>query len=306
MAAALAPEEPDMKLGAVFPTTEIGADPVAVRDWARAAEQLGYDHVLIYDHVLGAVHARREPALTGPYTEKDAFHEPFVLLGYLAALTTRLELATGVLILPQRQTALVAKQAAELDLLSGGRLRLGVGTGWNWVEYDSLGVPYAGRGRRLDEQVEVLRRLWREPVVEFRGRYHRIDRAGILPLPGRDIPIWFGGFTEPALRRAAKAGDGFVFGAAPSRMKRLQQSLQAELARLGRAASGFGAEAIVDYSATPDEWRRELELWRQLGGTHFTLRAMDTGAELVGAKRVGYSGPQDYIDALERFKKEIA
>jgi probable F420-dependent oxidoreductase len=295
-----------MRIGAIFPSTEIGSDPAVVRDWAQAAEGLGYHHVVAYDHVLGAVHADREPKLTGPYSELDAFHEPFALFGFLAGVTTRLELATGVLVLPQRQTALVAKQAAEVDLLSRGRLRLGVGSGWNFVEYESLGVPYDRRGSLLDEQVELLRRLWREPVVDFRGRFHRVDRAGILPLPGRDIPLWFGGFTEVALRRAARSGDGFLFGTSPSRMRGLAEALRELLGKQGRDPADFGMEAVVDASDDPDSWGRELELWRELGGTHLSLRAMDTAAEFVGAKRMGFSGPRDYVAALERFRKEIS
>lgn len=294
-----------MQIGAVFPTPEIGNDPAAIRDWAQAAEALGYDHVVTYDHVLGAVHEGRTPPLTGPYTERDAFHEPFVVLTWMAAATRRLEVATGVLILPQRQTALVAKQAAELDLLSEGRLRLGVGTGWNPVEYTALGVPFESRGARLDEQVELLRRLWREPVVDFTGDFHRVDRAGLLPRPGREIPIWFGGFTQVALRRAARCGDGFLFGTTPRRMRGLLEMLRGHLEREGRDADGFGTEAIVDFCRPPEQWRAELETWKELGGTHLSLRAMDTAAEFVGAERVGYRGPQDYIDALERFRKEI-
>jgi probable F420-dependent oxidoreductase len=294
-----------MKLGAVLPTTEIGTDPVAIRDWAQAAESLGYEHVIVYDHVLGAVHADREPKLMGPYTERDPFHEPFVLLAYLAALTQRLALMTGVLILPQRQTALVAKQAAELDLLSRGRLRLGVGTGWNHVEYESLGVPFADRGARLDEQVALLRQLWSAPVIDYHGKFHRIDRAGILPRPERAIPIWFGGFTPVALRRAARAGDGFLFGTSPSRMMGLLASLREQLAAQGRAKMEFGAEAVVDFSAPRDSWGVEIEQWRAGGGTHVALRAMDTASEPVGARRVGYRGPRDYIDALETFAREV-
>jgi probable F420-dependent oxidoreductase len=174
-----------MKIGAVFPHLEIGSDPVVLRDWAQTAEELGYSHLLAYDHVLGAEHADREPKLVGPpYTEESDFHEPLVLFGYFAACTSRVELVTGVIILPQRQTALVAKQAAEVDILSGGRLRLGVGTGWNWVEYDSLGETYATRGPRQEEQVEVLRKLWAEPVIDYTGEWHRVERAGIKPLPG--------------------------------------------------------------------------------------------------------------------------
>jgi probable F420-dependent oxidoreductase len=229
-----------------------------------------------------------------------------VLFGYLAAITERIELCTGVVILPQRQTALVAKQAAEVELLSRGRLRLGVGTGWNHVEYESLGTNFEDRGARLDEQVVLLRRLWREPVVDFRGRFHRVDRAGILPRPRRDIPIWFGGFTPVAVRRAARTGDGILFGTSPSRMRKLQRLAQEELAKAGRRPEDFGAEAVVDASDDPETWLRELALWRELGGTHFSLRAMDTGAELVGAKRVGYRGLADYIGALERFKAALA
>jgi probable F420-dependent oxidoreductase len=294
-----------MKIGAIFPTTEIGSDPTAVRDWAQAAEALGYDHMIVYDHVLGAVHDGREPALTGPYTEKDNFHEPFVLLAYLAAITQRIELTTGVLILPQRQTALVAKQAVELDLLSRGRLRLGVGTGWNHVEYSSLGVPFAERGARLDEQVELLRKLWSDSVIDYRGKFHRIDRAGLLPQPGRRIPIWFGGFTPVSLRRAARTGDGFLFGTSPSRMLGLLAQLRERLAKEGRADADFGAEAVVDFSDPHDSWRAEIERWRAAGGTHVSLRAMDTGSALVGAKHVGYRGPRDYIAALETFRREV-
>jgi probable F420-dependent oxidoreductase len=294
-----------MRLGATFPTTEIGSDPAAIRDWAQAAESLGYHHILTYDHVLGAVHADRDPRLTGPYTERDAFHEPFVLFGYLAAITERVELTTGVLILPQRQTALVAKQAIELDLLSRGRLRLGVGTGWNHVEYDSLGVPFAERGARLDEQVALLRELWSRPAVDFDGKFHRIDRAGLLPQPTRRIPIWFGGFTPVALRRAARTGDGFIFGASPRHMSGLLATLFELLEKEGRARGDFGADAVIDFSAPRDSWGSEVERWRAAGGTHITLRAMDTAAEAVGAKRVGYRGPRDYIDALETFRREV-
>ena len=173
-----------MQIGVVFPQTEIGDDPVAIRDFAQAAEGLGYTHLLVYDHILGAVGEHREPPLTGFYSEKTPFHEVFVLLGYLAGLTSRIELATGVLVLPQRQTALVAKQAAEVDILSGGRLRLGVGVGWNYVEYEALNEDFSNRGRRQEEQVEVMRRLWAEPVVDFTGQVAP-HRPGRHPAPAR-------------------------------------------------------------------------------------------------------------------------
>src|SRR5712671_7790587 len=182
-----------MHYGVVFPQIEFGNDPHAIKDYAQAAEGLGYDYLLVYDHVLSA-HPDREPKLTGPYTHEDPFHEPMVFFGFLAGVTTRLELTTGILILPQRQTALVAKQAAEVDVLSRGRLRLGVGLGWNYVEYEALGMSFTDRGKRIEEQIAVLRALWTQEVVDFKGRWHRIDRAGINPPPvQRPIPLWMGG-----------------------------------------------------------------------------------------------------------------
>ncbi len=295
-----------MKFGAIFPTPEIGTDPCAIRDWAQAAEDLGYSHITIYDHVLGAVHAGRQEPLLGPYTENDQFHEAFVTLGFLAGVTTSIGLGTGVLVLPQRQTALVAKQAAEVDILSGGRLRLGVGTGWNHVEYESLGVEYADRGKRLDEQIDLLRRLWREPVVDYAGDYHRIDRAGILPLPRPELPIWFGGYSDVALRRAVRKGEGFIYGSNPEKSQQHLARVQELLAAEGRAPASFGGDATIDFSAREDAWRRNLEIWRELGGTHLSLRAMDTAAEFVGEKHVGYEGPQSYIDALAVFMKAVS
>ncbi len=226
-----------MDFGVVFPTTQIGTDPAVIRDFAQTAEGLGYRRLLVYDHVLGAVHADRDPPLPGPYTEHDPFHEPLVLLGFLAACTTTIELGIAVLVLPQRQTALVAKQAAEVDVLSSGRLVLAVGTGWNHVEYESLGASFEGRGRRLDEQVDLLRLLWRQPVVDYRGEFHRIDRAGLSPRPVRgDIPLYFGGGAEASLKRAARTGDGFVFGSASPHTH--QRAWPARAA--GRAGPGPG------------------------------------------------------------------
>jgi len=289
-----------MKIGAVFPTCEIGTDPIAIRDFAQAAEQLGYSHLITYDHVLGAVHAGRDPKLGGPYTEHNAFHEPFVLFGYLAALTKKLELVTGVIILPQRQTALVAKQCAELALLSGNRLKLGVGTGWNYVEYEALNESYATRGKRLDEQVELLRKLWATPVLDYQGRYHRVDRAGILPLPTKPIPIWFGGFSAPAIQRAARSGDGFLFGATNGVMLNFCKQLKDELAKSGRGAD-FEIDTITGYGEGPDAWRRAAETWKKAGATHFSMRAMSTGASLIGDKDPGFTTPQQHIDALAKF-----
>src|SRR6267143_5938403 len=204
-------DEYDMKLGVIFPQTEIGSDPAVIRDYAQACESAGYDHLLVFDHVLGGKPERfdklgRRP----PYTDQSPFHEVFVLFGYLGACTRRLELVTGIVILPQRQTALVAKQAAAVDVLTGGRLRLGVGIGWNHVEYEALNEDFHTRGRRVSEQIVVMRKLWTEPVVTFQGSYHHLDRAGINPLPvQRPIPVWMGGMAEPVLKRVAQISDGW-------------------------------------------------------------------------------------------------
>lgn len=284
-----------MQIGIVFPQTEIGNDPSVIRDFAQAVEELGYSHLLVYDHVLGA-HPDREPRLTGPYTHETPFHEPFVLLGYLAAHTRRIGLVTGVIILPQRQTALVAKQAAEVDILSGGRLRLGIGTGWNYVEYDALNENFHNRGKRQEEQVEVMRRLWTEPLVDFSGKWHRIDRAGLLPLPGRSIPIWFGGSDERVLERAARLGDGIIplFGPNDAGKAALER-LWGYLEKHGRSREQFGLEAQVNLAAGPERWRTHAESWRDLGANYICVRTMNAGL----------ASPQEHIDAIRRYAAEV-
>ena len=295
-----------MELGAIFPTTLIGTDPVVIRDFAQTAEGLGYRRLLTYDHVLGAVHENRDPPLVGPYTEDDPFHEPFVLLGFLAACTTTIELGVAVLVLPQRQTALVAKQAAEADVLSGGRLVLAVGTGWNPVEYESLGVPFAARGRRLDEQVEVLRKLWREPVVDYRGEFHRIDRAGISPRPRRgEIPLWFGGGAEPALARAARSGDGFVFGSAGPRTHVRAARLRELLAEQGRDVASFPMDAMIDYGLGPQAWADELPAWQAAGGTILSVQTMQSGTGYQRVMHHDMDRPAAHIAALGEFARVL-
>lgn len=273
-----------MRLTAVFPTTEIGPDPGAVRAWATGVESLGFDRIMAYDHVLGAVHADREPALWGPYTELDPFHEPMVLFGFLAAITSHVELMTGVLVLPQRQVALVAKQAIEIDLLSGGRLVLGVGTGWNHVEYEALGTDYRTRAKRLDEQIEVLQQLWTEPIVDVAGRWHRIDRAGLLPRSPRALPLWFGGSQEGALRRAVRFGAGFSFGTAGPRIVTARRRLVELLVEAGRDVDGFPTEAILHAGKGPDTVAAEAEAWVAEGGTHLAVSTM-TSAMLGATSR---------------------
>ncbi|MDA0979081.1 MAG: LLM class F420-dependent oxidoreductase [Proteobacteria bacterium] len=286
-----------MKIGAVFPHLEIGADPVVIRDWAQAAEEIGYSHLLVYDHVIGAVHEGREPALWGPYTEESLFHEIFVLFGFLAACTSRVELASGILILPQRQTVLVAKQAAEVDILSGERLRLGVGTGWNYVEYDSLNETFNNRGQRQVEQVEVLRKLWTEPVVSYEGKWHHIDRAGLKPLPRRQIPIWFGGFTDVVFKRAAEIGDGFIFGSGQEQNLEAMAQLQVYLETNGRKiGEDFGVEALLNYQSGPDQWANEISAWQAVGADYVSMRGM-----ALRGQGEGLTSPQDHIDILSRY-----
>lgn len=284
-----------MKYGVVFPQIEFGNDPQAIKDYAQTAEALGYDYLLVYDHVLGA-HPNREPKLTGPYTYQDPFHEPMVLFGYLAAITTRLELVTGILILPQRQTALVAKQTAEVDVLSGGRLRLGIGLGWNYVEYDALNESFHTRGRRMEEQIEVLRKLWTQPLVTHTTPQHTIANAGINPLPiQRPIPIWFGGAAEPALKRAARLGDGWMPAGRPpnDQVKAYLEQLHGYLEEAGRERKNFGIDPWISIQGLhKDEWHRRVNAWRDLGATHVAVDTM----------RAGFSSPQAHIKAITSFR----
>lgn len=293
-----------MRFGAVFPTQEIGTDPLAIRDFAQAVEGLGFDHLVGYDHVLGAVREPRDRPLTGGgYDENDPFHEPFVLFGYLAALTSRLEFTTGILVLPQRQTALVAKQAAEVSLLSGARIRLGVGTGWNHVEYEALGQDFDVRGKMLTEQIQLLKRLWTEPVIDHTGAFHRIDRAGILPLPAKPIPIWCGGSSMPAIKRAAQYADGFIWGSSrPNVFEQAPAALEL-VAASGRDPAQFGLEAIIDVTAGESEWERVLTAFEKVGGTHFTFRTISTGAEWINVDAPRFTSPAQHVAAMERFAK---
>ena len=263
-----------MKFGAVLPTNEIGNDTAAVKAWAQAVDEMGYDRIVAYDHVLGAQHADRHPQLMGPYTENDPFREPMVLFGYLAGITHHVELMPGVLVLPQRQTALVAKQAVEVDLLSGGRFVLGVGTGWNWVEYEALNAEFGDRARRFGEQIALLRLLWSERVVDFDGAYHRVDRAGLLPMPGRHIPIWFGGGTDPALRRAAALGDGFYFTAAGQQTLAALESLRGYIVEQGRSPAAFGVAGQIHAVRGRERCERDASAWKQADGSHVFVSTM--------------------------------
>lgn len=286
-----------MRFGVIYPQTEYPPDPGAVREYAQATEALGYSHIAAYEHVLGA-NPDRPGGWKGPYTHADPFLEPFVLYAYMAACTARLGFLTGILILPQRQTALVAKQAATLDVLCGGRFRLGVGNGWNAVEYAALGEDFHTRGRRIEEQVHLLRRLWTEPLVTTAGDWGRIDDAGLNPLPvQRPIPIWFGGHAERVLRRMARLGDGWLpgFRAAEDAWPSVER-LDGLLAEAGRTRSEFGLEVRVAYGeGDPEVWRRQVEAWKALGATHIALNPM----------RAGLSTAEDHLAALRRFAEAM-
>ncbi len=286
-----------MKIGVVYPQTEFGSDPLAVRDYAQAAEGLGYAHVVAYDHVLGA-NPDRPGGWNGPYTYQTPFQEVFVLLTYMAAFTRKLGLAPGILILPQRQTALVAKQAATLDVLSGGRLRLGVGLGWNEVEYTALGEDFHNRGRRIEEQVQLLRLLWSQPLVSFSGKWHTIPDAGLNPLPvQRPIPLWLGGQADPAIRRAAQIGDGWMlnYRAADAARQPLEKFKQ-YLGEAGRRPDSVGIEARLYYGdGNARLWSAAIQDWLALGVTQFSLNTMGCG----------FTAPSAHLTALRTFADAI-
>lgn len=286
-----------MRIGVTLPQLEITADPIAVRDYAQAAEDLGFTHLLAYDHVVGADLTER-PDWRGPYSVDSLFHEPFVLFGYLAGLTRTLDFVTGIIILPQRQAVLVAKQAAEVDVLSGGRFRLGVGIGWNEVEYQALNEDFTNRGRRSEEQIRVLKALFSERTVTFHGRWHHIEQAGLNPMPvQRPIPIWLGGGSDATLRRIADLGDGWFPQYRPEEARAAVDRLHAAFEAVGRDPATVGIEARVSTSSgTPDDWARAVENWRQAGATHLAVNTMGQGL----------SGAQQHIDAIRRFKEAIA
>lgn len=271
-----------MRIGVVFPQIELGGDVGAVRAYGQAVEELGYRHVLAYDHVVGA-DPEHHAGWSGPYDVTSTFHEPFVLFGYLAALTN-LELVTGIIILPQRQTVLVAKQAAEVDLLTGGRFRLGVGIGWNRVEYEALDQPFARRGRRLDEQVGLLRALWTERSVTFDGVFDHVPGAGLAPLPVQQpIPIWIGGMSDAAFTRMGALADGWFPLVQPGPdLDRALEVIGRSAAAAGRDAASIGMEGRVSWrSADPDTFARQVEAWRAAGATHLTIDTMYGGLATV-------------------------
>ena len=289
-----------MRVGVSFPTTEIGNDPNAIKAFAQGVESLGFDYLTCIDHVI----QKEQPEADdwrAYYTLDNPFHEVLVMFGFLAAVTEKLELATAILILPQRPTVLVAKQLAEIDVLTQGRLRVGVGIGWNAVEFDALGQNFRKRGRRVEEQVGLLRQLWTEKTVSFAGEFDTVDDAGINPRPVQQpIPIWFGAFTPPAIQRAGRLADGLFQNprATPTEMAPEHINILHTAAReAGRNPGDIGLDAtIYTQGRGANAIRADFEAWRELGATHVTLRTMTTG----------YSEVDQHLEALADAKASLS
>jgi len=284
-------------IGVTFPQSDLELDAGATREFAEAVEAMGFDHLIAYDHVLGAGR-RNRPDWTGFHDEHDRFHEVLVLFGYLAAVTTSLELVTGILCLPQRQTALVAKQAAEVDILSGGRFRLGVGVGWNDVEFQGLGADFRTRGRRIEEQIDVLRNLWTNPTVEVDGEFHSLPDVGINPLPSRrPIPIWYGSGAEKILDRVVRLADGWIpESRVPEKLGPQLEKLRAKLDAAGRDPAAFGLQARLSLrQGGPDLWREYFDWYRDNGFTHFCVSTIWSGASTL----------EEHLEHLRRFCAEV-
>ena len=283
-----------MQLNAMFPTRDIGSDPAKIRDWAQAAEGLGFAYIEVPDHVFGAT---ARDGWTPLYNERDPFHETLVMLGFLAAVTTQIRLSSGILIAPQRQTGLIAKQAAEIDLLSAGRLRLGLGVGWNHVEYEALGADWKTRGARQAEQIQVMQRLWSEDLVTYSGRFHQLQGVNIVPPPvQRPIPIWLGGSSDAVIKRAAHLANGWMPIIAPDEQAAEKLALlRKELAHHGRDPAKFGVEGWLRmYDQDPEKWAAAADSWRRLGADFVMLYPM-----------FRTSRTDELIETLRRFKEAV-
>ena len=291
-----------MEIGVIFPQTEIEPDRLAIRDFAQAAQDMGYKYLFIADHVLGADARHYDHPLFGMYNHETVVHESMTLMGYLAAVVPGMGLTSGILILPQRQTALVAKQAAEIDILCGGRLRLGIGVGWNHVEYEALGRNFHDRGARSAEQIQVMRELWTKESVDFHGKWHDITHAGINPLPvQRPIPVWLGAGSpvapvppDVALRRVARIADGWCPNFGPDAEGRaLQAKVHGYMAEYGREPAGLGLDGrLKTVGASPEDWVEEVAAWREMGASHLSIEN----------RRGGLKTAAEHIEAMRRFK----
>ena len=294
-----------MEIGVIFPQTEIEPDVVAIRDFAQAAQELGYSYFFIADHVLGADASAYDHPLFGMYNHETVVHESLTTMGYLAAVVPDMGLMSGILILPQRQTALVAKQAAEIDVLCGGKLRLGIGVGWNFVEYEALGMNFQDRGARSAEQIEVMRELWTKESVDFHGKWHDITHAGINPLPvQRPIPVWLGVGSplapippDVALRRVARIADGWCPNFSPDEAGYgLQAKVHNYMAEYGRDPSELGLDGRMGTAgSSPEDWAEKVEAWREMGASHLSIEN----------RRAGLKTADDHIEMMRRFKDAV-
>ncbi|MEO5900801.1 MAG: LLM class F420-dependent oxidoreductase [Ilumatobacteraceae bacterium] len=285
-----------MQLGAVLPHNEIGSDAGAIKAYLQGLEGLGVTHMLLYDHVLGADRSQHA-GFSGPYDSDTQFHEPMTFLAYAAGVTTTLDLVPTVMILPQRQAALVAKQAAEVAILSDNRLRLGVGTGWNTVEYEALGVPFAKRGKREEEQIELMRLLWTEEVVSFQGEFHTVTAASINPRPTKSVPVWFGGTAPKVLARCGRLGDGWMpLGGANDKAREAIEIIRTTRAERGLTMDGFGIQAQAQFAGgDPERWRSHAAKWGELGATHLAIATHNAGPTDVDGH---LDRVRQYLDAL--------
>ena len=287
-----------MKIGVVLPHHEIGSDPGAIKAFAQGAEALGADNLLIYDHVLG-VDPDRPGGFRGPYDKDVQFHEPLTTFAFMAGVTSSIRFITTVLILPQRQTALVAKQVAELAILSENRFSLGIGTGWNVAEYEALNEDFTSRGKRQGEQVELMRLLWGSDSLDYQGEYHTIPYASINPRPSESIPILFGGGAPALLRRCARLGDGWIplMGpnvAAANAIETLKQLREEQ----GLTWDGFKIQAQAQFSGgDPERWFTHANKWQELGATHIAVATHNAGETDVDGflKRV-----ETYMSAVQK------
>ena len=294
-----------MEIGVIFPQTEIEPDVSAIRDFAQAAQDMGYSYFFIADHVLGADASAYDHPLFGMYNHESVVHESLTTMGYLAAVTPGMGLMSGILILPQRQTALVAKQAAEIDVLCGGRLRLGIGVGWNFVEYEALGMNFNDRGARSAEQIEVMRQLWTNESVDFHGRWHDVTHAGINPLPvQRPIPVWLGVGSpaapippDVALRRVARIADGWCPNFGPDEAGyALRDKVNGYMAEYGRDPSALGLDGrLKTAGASPEDWIEEVTGWREMGASHLSIEN----------RRAGLKTADEHIELMRRFKEAV-
>ena len=291
-----------MEVGVIFPQTEIEPDPLAIKDFAQAAEDMGYAYIFIADHVLGADPAHHDFPALRTYNHKSVVHETMTLMGYLSAITEQVGLATGILILPQRQTVLVAKQAAEVDVLSGGRLRLGIGVGWNSVEFEALGEDFHNRGARSAEQIEVMRALWTQEVVDYHGKWHNISHAGLNPLPvQRPIPVFLGAgssatptIAEPVLKRVARIADGWCPNFGPDERGRgYVEKVHGYMLEMGRDSDKLQLDGRLRTSGKqPEDWIDEAKAWEELGARYLSIENRQGGLKTAG----------EHIEAMRRFK----